>query len=568
MTLPPVTSQIEPKLADQKMPAMLDFQRHANRWLRRLREFASNAGISPEKCGSAGIDFFDVLRANMNIQNGIVLAKIHADRMSAAGHGGARGLMMNRKSESSSTINQSVSAGYGTDSFAASLRTACKQHAYVWKRNIARRMLGVSGIRLPVDRPSMLSLPRMPAHLYDILPVANALHEQHGFSVPFAAVDRRMAHEIRSKGMPIIGIYSHKKQPTSKTRSQTHKALSNHLRIIDIVSRLFDENIDEEFDEEQVKALAASSKKVLHSQFYDAYLTSHALHGLLESVQPSISIVGNAYTLEGRLLILNSKAFNIPSVVIEHGSIFSNDPIWEDCPAEMIFAWGEPSRRALQSCGISKDRIAVTGGPRYDLVFQGRHVNGAQGDDDRARCILVATSGPGDQVSMSQHREFIRALMHAARKHPDIRWIVKLHKKDSAEYYREREADGCHNVSVVSGTYARDGLEIFDYLRKACAMVTISSSAALDAMAVKVPVISYNVWHDSKAFQSIEYLSRGGTRVCANAEELAIEARNAWNGEPAESSDVAAEKYISEHFANRGHATQAVCDQILALSVR
>lgn len=548
-------------VVSSRMPAMLDFQRRANMWLRKLRDFAENAGITPTKCRTAGVDFFDVLRANMNIQNGIALANLHSAKISGSSREIAAATTASAAAsfEESNSPSSPIASGIDKNKSSA---TDLRRMAYLWKRSITRRFLGVPTLQLPIEQPSVLSLPRMPAHLLDILPIASMLQSRYRFAVPFAAVDRRMAQEIHSHGMPPVGVYSHLKESAAAIGKRSRVLLRQLLRIVDIVSQFN----DDKFDEQEIAVLKRNSKEVLRSQLPDAFVTAHSLYDLLDVIRPTIVVAGNSYTMEGRLFVLLAKAFQIPSAVIEHGSIFSDDPIWEDCPSDYVFAWGRPSQRALVSCGVPESRIIVTGGPRHDAVFERSRVREPSAADSARRCILVATSGPGDQVSHEQHHRFISALFQAAKSHPDIRWVVKLHKKDRRELYEVPESATCTNVEIVTGTYSRDGLEIFDYLHSACALVTVTSTAALDAMAVSVPVITFDVWEEGGASRSIEFLERGCTRVTRNAAELTAAARKAWDGVAAPASDSAAEDYIQEHFVNRGRAAQAVCDNILRIT--
>jgi hypothetical protein len=180
--------------------------------------------------------------------------------------------------------------------------------------------------------------------------------------------------------------------------------------------------------------------------------------------------------------------------------------------------------------------------------------------------VLVATSGPGDSVSFPQFQSFIRTLYDAADRTPDLSWLVKLHKKDREEHYQQIRPEGHPRVRLVRGEFQRDGLSIFDYLRSARALVTISSTAAVDAMAVDVPVIAVDVWPPGKGLTGVEFLERGCTMSVRSAAELAEAANRAWAGQADPQVLEAARTYAAEHFANRGRAAQAVAEQLVSLS--
>ena len=84
-------------------------------------------------------------------------------------------------------------------------------------------------------------------------------------------------------------------------------------------------------------------------------------------------------------------------------------------------------------------------------------------------------------------------------------------------------------------------------------------------MAVEMPVISVNVWPESKTFRGVEFLERGCTRAVRTAAELAAEVRKAWADQVDPVTQQAARAYAAEHFVNRGNAAQAVAGELVAL---
>jgi UDP-N-acetylglucosamine 2-epimerase len=319
-----------------------------------------------------------------------------------------------------------------------------------------------------------------------------------------------------------------------------------------------------DFTSAERAALAAAASTTLHRDAAEALNVAHAFIGLVRRLRPAITLVANPYTFEGRLLSLVSRHAGVPTVALEHGSIFPGSPHWQNCPSDLVCAWGDVSRRALLACGVADERIAVTGGPRYDEVFRRAQASTERLDPAQAT-VLVATSGPGDQVSPAQHRDFIAALFAAAAQTPDVRWVVKLHRKDAIANYELPQAGRRSNVSIIPAEYGRDGLEIFDYLRSARALVTITSSAAFDALAVGVPVISFDVWPAAYKRTDVEFLEHGCATTVRTAEELADEVARAWRLERDPAVETAAARYVDEHFAHRGRAAQAVVRRIKEL---
>jgi hypothetical protein len=145
---------------------------------------------------------------------------------------------------------------------------------------------------------------------------------------------------------------------------------------------------------------------------------------------------------------------------------------------------------------------------------------------------------------------------------PELEWTIKLHAKDREEFYATVCPQGHPRVRIVRGDPEKYGLDIYDYLKSAQALVTITSSTALDAMAVDVPVITVDVWPAGQGPQGIEFLERGCTVRVRTAVELARAVRQAVNGDDDPKVSRAARDYAGEHFVNRGGASSAIVRQL------
>jgi hypothetical protein len=279
---------------------------------------------------------------------------------------------------------------------------------------------------------------------------------------------------------------------------------------------------------------------------------------LLRQTKPCVIAVGNPNTLEGRTAAMLAKSQRVPTVAIEHGTVFPNDPMWANCPVDCMMAWGEPSRRALIASGVSEQRIMVTGAPRIDTCATGR-------DAAEKRYILVATSGAGDQVSLDMHLSFIERLYQVATRLKDIKWLVKLHPKDVVSHYHPIAAKYPEaQVELVAGSRQRQGVEIFEFLKHAHMLVTVTSSAALDAMALNVPVIS--VLPDGVSrFDHIEYLARGAVRRVSTVTEWGDVVAAMMGGERDDAQVGRSRAYATEHYAHRGSASARVVDGLISL---
>jgi hypothetical protein len=541
-----------------RLPPSIHFQRRANEWLMSLRAAAPNLGLPLLGCGRAQIDVFDALRSLLNLSNGAALADLSLAR--AAADSVPSGKLTIREEHVGADFLDSIAALSTSD---ARIQVVPREKPFMpWQRlrvfaytvrTKATRRFGLAQSHFADDGTKILAVPRMSGHVSDILPVARALRENHGIETVFAVVNRELQSLVRAAGFATVPLRTDSTYNGIRL-SDTPAGFRNRLKSL-LAQRLAHDDL---LDPLENQTLLRRTQRTVIGHFPYLCEIAAASASLIEHINPSLVLVGNPYTLEGRTAAVISRGYGVPTAAIEHGSIFPDDPIWQECPIDIVCAWGNPSKRALLTCGVDQQRIAVTGAPRFDSVFSSALKDSRENQAARD-CILVTTSGPGDQVSLSLHQKFVEILHAAVELTPDIKWIVKLHRKDREEFYRYRNRPSHPRISLVRGERSCDGLEIFEYLRRARGAVTICSSSALDAMAVRVPVITVDVWFPAPRLHGVEFLEIGCTRRVANAKELAEAAQSVWHGEKHPADDVA-EQYASDHFVNRGKGAQTVAE--------
>jgi len=502
--------------------AAIVFQRRAAAWLDEIRAAAREEGAATVDCDGLSLDVLDAMRSPLNIENGALLA----EGQTALGAGPPAGVLRRVRSRLSA-----------------------------WKYYLKRRVGLPRRAATPGSAEVWLALPRQPAHLFDMLPVARHLRSAYGVETVFGVVDRRLLGRVREERFGVFGLYAAAWLEERRHGSPVRQFRSDLQRLLD--------RFTPTHEAERHRELAANTRRIVGELLGEVMATASAVRGALRQVRPCGVLLGNPYVFEGRVAGRVAAAEDTPVACIEHGSIFLDDPNWPGSPIDLACVWGEPSRRALLSCGIPERRIQVTGAPRHDQIF----LNARQFATPREQrpAILVAGGGPGDNVSLEQHRRFIRTLYAAADLATEVRWTIKLHKRDRLEHYPPPGVGPHPRITVVPNDLTRDGMNIFDYLAKARAVVTVLSTVAVEAMALDLPVISVDVWHPGRPIQGVEFLDRQCTRRVSTAEELARAAEAAWHGEPDHSVDIRAAQYADEHFVNRGRAAVAAADALTAL---
>jgi hypothetical protein len=532
-----------PQSGRAQPPAMF-FQRQAGAWLDLAREHAVRSGVLPMSIGRAKLELLEVVRSELLVRLGAELAAMNRQQATAAS-----------TSDATRTDPQAIRrpSPIGWNSL--------HNHAYQIKRNILRRFAGrAPNSSQAGDPPTILVVVRTQSHASDLVAIANNLRSDFQLPVAFAVTEGKVGRRIEAAGFPAYNLFA---RPDRSGRLLIRSQSAELRRVCQSLDNFTPDQ--ELFSPRQTARLIATTTSLLHERIADALRQAWTITQLLERLRPQVVLAGNPYTVEGKIAVLAARDYGVASAAVEHGTIFANDPRWDRSPLDLVCVWGDPSRRALESNGLAPDRIAITGSPRHDAIFLGAAAARAEARDSDTANILVATSGPGDQVGMIEHQGFIELLTAAIEQLPSVRWVIKLHPKDRPEYYGSLGAMAPERVRIVRGKPESNGADIFEFLKTSRALVTVTSSTALDAMSVGVPVIAVDVWPAGQRPSGIFFLQRGCARPAATAEELAAQVRGAWDFEPQPDCDNAARQYVAEQFANQGTAVGAVTRELVGL---
>jgi hypothetical protein len=528
------------------LPAALHHQQRMAELLDELRRSAPDGSFEVTLPSGRRVDALDLIRADLLQSGGATLGFV---ALLAAGPDLAPdGLFLEvpvhlpELSRAARIVRRSgVPVRVGSSDGLRS-RVRIRGHSWVKLARAAR-----DAARRPPDPvavvPDVLVVVQVPHHVGDLAGVARRLRDG-GRSVGFLAPDRACERAVVDAGFDVVRAprpgwarFAHLAWATWSVRARARRT-SRRLARRDGAPA-------------ERAAFAATVAAVVTEVLPRTLLVAEDADAIVQAGSLRAALVANPYSRVGRTTGRVVRAADLPVVAVEHGSIFPDDPRWEDCPVTAFCTWGASSRRALATCGVPAERIVVTGAPRFDGAPQAAPaLAGAARSDER---ILVATSGPGDHVSLDVHLRFIELLDEAVAATPGIGWTIKLHPKDRVEHYEALARRA--NVTVVSGDRAGRS-SIFDHLALADGLVTVASTTAIDALRARVPVVA--VWLTDD--QPPEFISRTAARTVADGQALAAAARAAVARE-LEPPDA---EYLVEHFAPTTDATGAVAGVIVS----
>ena len=240
---------------------------------------------------------------------------------------------------------------------------------------------------------------------------------------------------------------------------------------------------------------------VAYLQFpWSAYVMDQ-LGAALDALQPRTCVTYAEAGGWGRALVLEARRRQIPTVGLQHGFIYRHWLNYLHEPDEMQPSPGQPADRGFpcptrtllydtfaaehlrQAGHFPADSLVVTGSARLDALAAAS-AQLTPGDLDTIRAAVGAR--PGQHVVLvaakfTQIRRVFPALVEAVAGMPDVRLVVKCHPAETGEPYLAI-ARGRVELAVAPAAASLAALT-----RVASVLVTVNSTAAIEAMVLDVP---------------------------------------------------------------------------------
>lgn len=343
------------------------------------------------------------------------------------------------------------------------------------------------------------------------------------------------------------------------------------------------------------------------------------IRNIIMKENPDIIIFGNDNTLIDRLFIKCSNRMGIPTLLVQDGFLDFRDEIkkavdfknrfryflnipkrtiklikkkdrplyqkmefmlaelfWGKKGAAEIYGHGECAKIAVfgnavkdrfVSEGISPEKIVVTGNPKFDNLFRIKNNNSKEKICNRwkipydAEIILLLTSYfvENGTWSAKQREDFVLAIANAAAKIENSYLIIKIHPPNENEKDYQQIVHELKQVPIICK------YESLPELLDACsiAIIAISSTAALEAMALQKPVVFVNLFNN---FKPSIFKIRGAI-FATTAKDISLTIENALYNPTVRDEMFASmgEFVYNQSYLQDGQAAKRIAELIIAM---
>ncbi len=228
----------------------------------------------------------------------------------------------------------------------------------------------------------------------------------------------------------------------------------------------------------------------------------------LDILKPEMVIFGHeAFTIE-RVLVKLAQKNNIPTLGMVHGGLgYKSQYRGLVGDADFILLWSDVDVEGLMSFGISQSRLKKIGCIRYENMFlefakdndinfllpKRKAKNRLGFEQDKPLITLltaeVNTGLAAPVANPHNHRVALLEFLSLVKSRPDLQFVIKAHPSyDYYQLYRRMLDSRLPNLVFNEQLALSDILAATDV----CLMVNYCTTAALEAMLCRIPVIYFN----------------------------------------------------------------------------
>lgn len=322
------------------------------------------------------------------------------------------------------------------------------------------------------------------------------------------AEDIRSFNEINrefenTEYIPLYYYYTRKlSRESARVRRNLHRILDNLFKSTDFVNAFSYENYS------ILDAFKFTFFRRFKTELVSGYENFQLFKETLTDIKPSIFVLYNEHSVFGRSAILAAKKMGIPIVALQHGNmslasldgyLITRDSICPEtqedlsakcCHLSTIFSayTNDDKKLLIKLGGYSEKRIIVTSCPRWDVILnkdcfnRKEFLNNLELNDEKKTVTILSQALPTIKNRDFFNREILEAI---EKNHKDIQVIWKPHPREDEQEIRE-----IIKKYMIKDIIVQKDLPLFDVLNVSDIVITIHSTAGLEALLFDKPLIT------------------------------------------------------------------------------
>lgn len=335
-------------------------------------------------------------------------------------------------------------------------------------------------------------------------PVLSALKDEHDWDVHFASWNKLLRPRVRGLGLPYIDLSD------AYGRWCISGARDHQVQVDEALRRLDSRHLSRLFSDISGLPVTVDLGPILRQLCIATRVHVDICFDLLARLRPNLALFFNESTLRERTGVRVAQLCGIATVAIQHGLYIGH--VYRPLATDALIVWGRIPRDFWLALGSAPDRVISAGGFGHESSTE---TDAWRSDAARPvgnpATVLVLGQNPASDISQGTYRASLDALLDGARRLPGVHFVVRPHPAEPrGPYERAIESQRFSNLTL------RASEPLHAALRAADVVVTVFSTAGLEAMMLETPVVVLNASAEPSLapFASV-------TDVVGDGEELA-----------------------------------------------
>ncbi len=211
------------------------------------------------------------------------------------------------------------------------------------------------------------------------------------------------------------------------------------------------------------------------------------VNNLIKTENIDAIVVASDHRATEKTTVTVGNALGIPTLVIQHG-VLSTPQLILPVTASKMAVMGKIPRDQFVDLGEAPGRLVVTGSPKYDFLshraFDKEKICHKLNLDGSKNIIVLTTQNSPKE----ENETLLRGVLQAMGDLPDVQLVIKPHPVEDEGFHRSlvKELGTSHVVITKS-------VALYELLNACDALMTVSSTTALEAMMLGKPVVIINL---------------------------------------------------------------------------
>lgn len=274
-----------------------------------------------------------------------------------------------------------------------------------------------------------------------------------------------------------------------------------------------------------------------------------------------------------RTAVRIGKLLGISSLVILHGILAGRkhrNPL-----ADKTAVWGDICVDTMtERYGISRDMLAVTGNPRFDVLSRGVNIDKNSlyqkiGINTNKGLIIYATQphvGLTANDSPLEKEISLREVINAMKEFPDKQLVIKLHPSEPKKTYESMTIDRYRSIlnEMNSDAILLERINLYELISICELVIILNSTVGLEAMILEKPVIAINLTNQP---DKVPYAESGAAIGVHKAEDIVPAIKKAlYDIQVRKELESNRKKFVYDYaYIQDGQASKRVADLIIQM---